>query len=134
MRILGLDLGDKWVGTALSDPLGVIAKPYKTIPLDELPEFIAQLLTEQTIKTIVIGYPKTLKGTESEQTKKVVAQKEQLVQSFPDINFVLWDERLSSKRAEELKKGTSKQDKLKIHAKAAAFILDSYLSYLQNYG
>ncbi len=133
MRILALDLGDKWIGSALSDPLRIIAQPFQTVPLEELTTFLTQLINEKKIKTIVIGYPKTLKGTESEQTKKVVAQKEQLAKTFPEIDFVLWDERLSSKRAIQLKKSSSKEDKLRIHSKAAAFILDSYLSYLQNY-
>ena len=133
MRILALDLGDKWIGSALSDPLGIIAQPYQTVTLKELTTFLTQLINEKKIKTIVIGYPKTLKGTQSEQTKKVVTQKEQLAETFPDIDFVLWDERLSSKRAAQLKKSPSKEDKLRLHSKAAAFILDSYLSYLQNY-
>ena len=72
-----------------------------------------------------------MRGTESDQTKKAVDQKENLEKKFPTTSWLLWDERLSSKRAGE-GMGSSKEDKLKSHARAAAYILDSYLSFLQN--
>ena len=134
MRVLALDLGDVWIGMALSDPLGMFASPYKTIKIDELENTLRSLLGEGEIDTVVIGCPLTMKGAQSEQTKKILAQKEQLAKRYDvvhghAITWVLWDERLSSKRAQQLqkKKVPSVEEKRLEHARAAAFILQSYL-------
>ena len=131
MKILALDLGDKWVGTAISDPLGMFARPYRTVELKELDAFLAEVIKLENIKKIIIGYPKTMKGTKSEQTKKVEHTKGELEKKFDMVPWELWDERLSSKRAEVVKKTKTKEDKKFSHSIAAAFILDSYLTYLQ---
>jgi putative holliday junction resolvase len=130
MKIASLDIGDRWTGSAVSDPLGILAKPYKTVQTDQLPTLLQEFI-DQGITTIVIGYPKTMRGTRSQQTEKVLSFKNSLEGQFPSLTFILWDERLSSKRAALLQQGSwktsSQQEKLKIHARAAAFILESYL-------
>ena len=73
MKILALDIGDVWTGSAYSDPLGITATPFQTIKSKDLETFIAQQIKDQKIETVVVGYPKTMRGTESEQTKKVVS-------------------------------------------------------------
>lgn len=128
-RIFALDIGDVWTGTALSDSLGLIARPYKTVKTAQLEEFLKQVLTEESIEAIVVGYPRTLRGTISEQTRKVLQVKEQLEQKFTMVRWVLWDERLTSKRAEQLKRKFTKRAKYDSHSLAATFILDSYLEY-----
>lgn len=129
MKILALDLGDVWTGTALSDSLQMLCKPYKTVKTNQLKEFLTDLFKEERIITIVVGYPKTLKGSESEQTKKIVAMKENLEATFPLLDWVLWDERLSSKQAQNMK--APKDDKQKIHSIAAAIFLEGYLMHLE---
>jgi putative holliday junction resolvase len=132
-KIMALDLGDQWIGVALSDTSRIFAKPYKTVTAQQLEEFLTTILVqdlEGKIETVVIGYPKTMRGNESEQTKKVVAQKEILEKKFTGVHFILWDERLSSKRAQTVATSKNKEDKIRSHALAAAFILDSYLTYL----
>ena len=130
MKILALDSGDVWTGTALSDPMGIIAKPFKTIKSIQLMEFLTITFQSEKIKEVIVGYPKTMRGTESEQTKKTLELVEQLKKAFPAMHFILWDERLSSKRADELKRGAKSQaDKEASHSRAAAFILSSYLEY-----
>lgn len=129
MKILALDLGDAWIGTAISDELGITARPYQTVTPKELVGFIAKVIVDEPITTIVVGYPKTMRGTESEQTKKVVAQKEDLESRFPHIKWVLWDERLTSKQAAGIKKTKSKEDKIAAHSIAAALILTGYLMF-----
>lgn len=131
MKIIALDIGDAWTGIAISDSLGMFAQPHSTVATNELQSTLEQLFAKQKIDTVVVGYPKTMKGTESEQTKKIVHHKEQLAHIFPALTWVLWDERLSSKRADALKKSRTKEEKLKSHAIAASFILDSYLTYRQ---
>lgn len=134
MKILALDIGDRWVGTALSDILKITCKPYKTVELKDLINFLTQIFQEDEIEIVVVGYPKTFSGTESEQTLKILKIKENLENKFKDlnINFISWDERLSSKRASNIqgKSTKNKQDKIDSHSIAAAFILQSYLDSL----
>lgn len=129
MKVLALDLGDAWVGSAISDSLGITAKPYKTVKLSELTPFLGQTIVDQELSTIIIGYPKTMAGKESEQTKKVLEKKKELEATFPHINWILWDERLSSKQASSTKKIKTKEDKLLSHSIAAAIFLTSYLLF-----
>lgn len=131
MKILALDLGDVWVGTAMSDPLRIIATPYKTIKTTELLSFLKILFTTQKINVVLIGYPKTLKDTESEQTKKVVSQKELLEKEFPEKNWILRDERLSSKHARTIQGKKAKSEGPQEHSIAAALILETYLNFLK---
>lgn len=133
-KIIALDLGDQWVGMAISDLSQTFSRPYDTTTRKNLENFLENLFKKEEIEKVVVGYPKTMRGTESDQTKKIVQEKEELEQKFPEISWVLWDERLSSKLAASHAKSSkilSKEDKLKSHARAAAFILDSYLSFLQ---
>jgi putative Holliday junction resolvase len=129
MKILALDIGDVWTGTALSDALGMFAKPYQTTETKNLNAFLRDLFLKETIETIIIGHPRTMKGTSSDQTKKVEEAKGTLEKEFPAKKFIFWDERLSSKRADALKKATTKEEKIKSHSIAAAFILESYLQF-----
>lgn len=130
MKILSLDLGDQWTGTAISDTLGLLAKPYKTIKTSELEVFLQTFLIQENIATVVIGLPITLKGTESQQTKKTRAYKDLLQERFSSVTWLFWDERLTSKQAEQLKKISNKEEKIQAHSKAAALILQNYLEYL----
>lgn len=129
MKIVSLDLGDVWTGTALSDPMGILCKPYQTVKTKELDQFLKTLFQEQFIGTVVVGLPKTLRNTDSEQTKKIISHKDYLEKKFSEKKWVLWDERLTSKQAQTIK--SKKDDKHKIHSIAAALILESYLLHLQ---
>ncbi len=137
MKILALDLGDKWIGSAISDALGITCRPYKTVEVKETKLFLEKVIKEENISTVVMGKPTTFSGQESEQTKKIIktAQilEEEIGPKFENrIKWVLWDERLSSKRAANLKQKRfkTKEDKRKSHSIAAAFILQTYLDNL----
>ncbi len=130
MKVLALDLGDVWTGTAMSDPLKIIATPYKTVKSENLLSFLKELTTSEQIDTIVIGYPRTMKGKESEQTKKVLLQKNIIEKNFPLQKCILWDERLSSKHARSIQKKKTKFDSSQEHSIAAALILETYLQFL----
>jgi putative Holliday junction resolvase len=129
MKIIALDIGDAWTGIAISDSIGLLAQPHSTAPTMQLRKILQDIIKQHDIKTIVVGYPQTMSGKESEQTKKIVSFKESLAQEMPSIAWILWDERLSSKRAAQMKKTKTKEDKIRSHAVAACFILDSYLTY-----
>lgn len=129
MKIFALDLGDVWTGSALSDPLGITARPYKTVLSTQLIPFLQEAIAQEEITDIVIGLPKTMQGKHSEQTNKVIAQKQELERLFPDIKWHFWDERLSSKQAAQTKKARTPQDKRTAHSIAAAIILTGYLLF-----
>ena len=133
-RIAALDLGDAWTGVALSDPTGTLAKPYITLPTSELVAELTVLLPKNQVKAVVVGYPKTMKGTVSHQTQRVEKLFALLQKTFPAYQWIVWDERLSSKRASAVQKEQGGKDfqeqRRKSHAIAAAFILDSYLTFL----
>lgn len=131
MKILALDLGDQWTGIAISDPLHIIARPLTTVATHELIPFLTTTLHEERITTVVLGYPKTLAGKESEQTRKIKEMGIQLHTQFPTVNWVWWDERLTSKQAAHIVRPKNKTDKLTTHAVAAALLLMGYLESLK---
>jgi putative Holliday junction resolvase len=129
MKILALDIGDRWTGVAISDPLGILPRPYDTFKTSDLYVSLEKTIEKERISTIVVGLPTTLRGTESEQTKKIIVMADELKKHFPLIEWKLWDERLTSKQAATIKSAKTKEDKLKSHAIAAAIILSTYLEY-----
>lgn len=129
MRILALDVGNAWTGTAITDPLKMFAKPHKTVARADLMNFLETCIPEQKVDTVIVGYPKTMRGTESQQTKETVEFKEECEKKFSNVKWILWDERLSSKQATTIKKPKNKADKLEQHSIAAAIILQTYLQF-----
>lgn len=126
-KILALDPGDQHIGTAISDELQMLAEPYQTINPSELKDFLTKLLSIESISTVVIGYPKTMRGTISGQTQKSIDLKNELENIFTQVEFILWDERLSSKQAGQIKPAKNKSDRLHQHSIAAAIILQTFL-------
>ena len=135
-RILAIDYGDKKVGLALSDPMKIIAKPYKTIinnSKESLLSDIIQIIQLKDVNEIVVGLPKTLKNTYSEQTYKVKDFIDYIT-SILDINVVIVDERLSSIEAKRslinqgIKTGHNKKD---VDMTAAALFLQNYLDKIE---
>jgi putative Holliday junction resolvase len=131
-RYMALDIGDKRIGVALSDPLQILASPLKTIlrtgDEDTLQE-IAALVSSHGVEKLVIGMPYSLDGTVGPQAEKVLLFKDK-VAALLNIETVLQDERLSSVTADMKLKETRKRSvrmKEKIDAAAAAVILQSYL-------
>ena len=131
-RILGLDHGERRIGLALSDPLQIIAKPFKTIDLkitDDLYNLINNIIRDYNIGIIVVGLPITLKNEASIQTNKVLKFVEILKENV-DVDVELYDERLTSKIAKKalimqgIKTGHNKEA---IDKTAAAVFLQNYL-------
>ena len=136
MKILALDLGDKWIGSAISDELGITCRPYETVKRENINSFLNKILMEEKIGKVIVGHPKTLAGRESIQTQKITEEKIKLEKKFNMINgisikWILWDERLSSKRAEASlgKRYRDQKSKFESHSIAAAFILQTYLDF-----
>ena len=130
MKFFALDLGDVWTGTAISDALGMFARPYKTIETKQIQEFLTQLVKDEPVSTIIVGHPTTLQGTKSHQTVKIEQITDELKKQFPALNWIFWDESYTSQLAQELKPSKTKEDKRHSHSIAAAYILSSYLNHL----
>jgi putative Holliday junction resolvase len=132
MKIIALDIGDVWTGIAITDPLHILARPYKTVATKELIPSLREIIESESIKRIVVGYPKTMRGTQSDQTQKVIAYTDQLKKEFASMEWIMWDERLTSKMAGKITSRKTKEDKLQIHSVAAAYILSSYIEFLNS--
>lgn len=129
MKIIALDIGDQWTGIAISDATATIARPHTTVAAGDVETTLATLLVQEKVSTVVVGLPLTLKGTDSDQTKKTKLMAENLEKRFPAVTWQLWDERLTSKQVDRLHHARTKEEKLKAHARAAALILQTYLDY-----
>ena len=131
-RILGLDHGERRIGLALSDPLQIIAKPFKTLDLlnhKNIFQTINDIVIENNIESIVVGYPLTLQNDLSIQTEKVLKFVAELKKNV-SIDVFLYDERLSSNITKKslisqgIKTGHNKDE---IDKTAAAVFLQNYL-------
>lgn len=133
MRVMSLDVGTRTIGIATSDLLGMIAGGVETIRrTSEEKDFerIGQLIKEQEAGTLVVGYPKNMNGTIGERAQMCEAFAEKLRQTFPGVEVVLWDERLSTVAAEKVLVDADMRRKKRrqvIDMMAAVVILQNYL-------
>ena len=138
MRKIGLDVGDKTVGIAVSDPLGFTAQGIMTLErvgIRKDTTKILEMVKEYQCDTIVIGLPKKLDGTDSIQTEKVYEFKNMLENKMrstgiKDVSIVWQDERLTTVMAERVlieADGSRAKRKKVIDKQAAVIILQSYL-------
>ena len=129
-RILALDVGNKRIGVAYSDPSGISITPSEIIKNDEkVFEKLKELIDRLNVGTIVIGLPLTLKGLEGEQAEKTKEFAEELKKHFPDIKVEFVDERFTTSLAEKHLKETTKKSKRKqkLDSVAATYIMQTYL-------
>jgi putative Holliday junction resolvase len=102
-RVLGLDVGTRRLGVAVSDPTGTVASPLATIPRRAPAEdarALAALAAEQEATTVVVGLPVTLAGREGPAARTVRAYLAELAPLLPGLALELADERLSTVAAE----------------------------------
>ena len=132
MKYLGLDLGKKSLGIAISDRTGLIATFYKNIRYEDenkLIEDLLQIINKEEIDKIVLGYPKNMDNSEgfrAQETKDFMNK----LQAKTDKEIILQDERLSTRMAESVLIGADisrKKRKKVIDGLSAVVILKSYL-------
>ena len=132
MRILGLDVGSKTIGMAISDPLGYTAQgltTLKRVKKEKDIEEIKRVCEEYDVETIVVGLPKNMNGTIGESGERVL-QLCEVIKEVTGIEVETWDERLTTVAAHksmiegDLSRGKRKKIVDKI---AATFILQGYL-------
>jgi putative Holliday junction resolvase len=131
MRSLGLDIGDRRIGVALSDPQGILASPLTVINRrDESRdiEAIIDIISQRGVGRIIVGLPYSLDGRLGGQAEKVKAFTQKLVSRI-QVPLEYRDERLTTVMAERLGReaGGKKRGKARHDAQAAAIILQGYL-------
>ena len=97
MRILGLDIGSKTIGVAISDPLGWTAQGISTIRRTKKEsdlEEVKKICKEYSVETIVIGLPKNMNGSIGESGERVLEFSNQ-IKEYTGLKVEMWDERLS---------------------------------------
>ncbi len=143
---LGLDVGDKHIGVAKSDMLGMIASPVKTIERESNKQAISDIvdiIIDVNAKEIIVGLPKNMNGeigeqaqsvlTFANQLKKKLAYSERLTHLKPQMIF--WDERLTTVAAHKtlIESGMRRQKRKEVVDQLAAmYILQGYLDGVRN--
>ena len=128
-RNLGLDIGDKRIGVALSDPLGILASPLTIINRRNEGsdvEAIINIIDQNQVGRIIVGLPRSMDGSIGKQAEKVKAFAQELC-NHTDVPVEFRDERLSTVSAKRLMRGIRKIGKTGDDAIAAALILQAYL-------
>lgn len=134
MRILGLDVGDKTIGVAMSDPLGITAQGIEVIRRESLKkdlDRLKQIIDEHKVDKIVVGMPRRTDGSYGPEAEKVSAFADKLRAKLK-LSVDFWDERFSTVAAERvlLEGDMSRQKRRQVIDKiAATIILQSYLEH-----
>ncbi|MED4111540.1 Holliday junction resolvase RuvX [Priestia megaterium] len=138
MRVLGLDVGTKTIGVAVSDEMGWTAQGIETIKIaDEQMEQsyprLQQLIDEYSVEKIVVGLPKNMNGTIGPRGEACIEFADKVKEKL-NIETMMWDERLSTMAAERvlLSADVSRKKRKKVIDKmAAVMILQGYLDSKQ---
>ena len=132
MRIMAIDYGDARIGIAVSDPTGLICGEAWTLQewnAERAAQTISAEAEKREVKTIVLGLPKNMNGTEGPRAEKSREFKKML-EAQTDKEIVLWDERRSSIEAHAILHNVGKKEKKhreSVDAVAASLILEGYL-------
>lgn len=132
MRALGLDIGEKRIGVAVSDPSGTVATPLKVISTSDAlgdARILRRIVEDYAVDVIVIGLPLSLDGTEGPQAAQTRSTGGSLVRSL-SVAVDYYDERLSSAQAKRAMTEAGASDKAKrgnVDMVAASLFLQSYL-------
>lgn len=137
-RYISLDIGDRTIGVAVSDLLGITAQGVETIHRRSLEEDIGRigdLMEQYETNSLVPGYPRNMNGTEGERCNVVKAFMEEVKKRFPAAEITFWDERLSTVEANRPLAEASlswKKKKKIIDKMAAVIILQGFLERQHN--
>ncbi|KAJ0245643.1 Growth-regulating factor [Hirschfeldia incana] len=141
-RFLGLDVGDKYVGLAVSDPSNMIASPLsvllrKKTNIDLMATDFQNLVKSFSVSGLVVGYPfGKLNNVEDVVTVNLFIEELRKTEKLMDVKYTYWDERLSSKTVELMLKPLKLhpvQEKTMLDKFAAVVILQEYLDYANRY-
>jgi putative Holliday junction resolvase len=130
-RILGIDFGERRIGLALSDPLGITAQGLPTLDTkktEDIFAYIKNIIKEKDVTKVVVGMPKNMNGTIGPKGREVEEFIKKLIRRTK-IDVIPWDERLSSVQSLRAMKemGTKQKHKEVVDRISATLILQSYL-------
>ncbi len=131
-RLLGLDVGSRTIGMAVSDPLGITAQGLPTIRRKNKRTDFAQLeqvITRYAVNEIVVGYPLHMSGGETRGSERMAAFAEELRQRF-SLPVHLWDERLTTAQAQRVLRESEMSIRRRgevVDQMAAVLILQSFM-------
>ena len=131
-RILAIDYGNKRVGLAVTDPLGLIASPLETIHSQDLLKYVLDYHRRETLLAVVVGMPRTLLNEPTDVTSAVVGLVRRLRRELPAVPVHELDERYTSKMAHAamLAGGLgqkARRDKATVDRVSAALLLQNFL-------
>ncbi|GGZ29153.1 putative pre-16S rRNA nuclease [Echinicola pacifica] len=135
-RVLAIDLGTKRTGIAVTDILKITSNPLETIRTMDLDKYLKDYTQREEVEAIVIGYPKSLDGSDTNMTQPTIRLKAKLEKAYPEKKVVLVDERFTSKMAMQsmITMGSKKKDRKEkagnLDKISAAIILQTYLDQL----
>ena len=136
-RLIGLDLGTKRIGIAICDDKRKIASPYKTIEyknMDYLVNELKNIIKDNNIFAVIIGNPINMDGSFGKSAQSI-NDKAKVIEKELNLIIAMWDERLSTSGAFNISSNLDinfSKKKKNIDEKAAAFILQGALDYLNN--
>ena len=136
-RILAIDYGQKRTGIAVTDPLQIISTGLKAVDTKDLFSELETYFRTEDVETIVVGYPTTMQNEGAESLVFINPFIEKLIEKYPDKKVVLFDERFTSKLAQQaiLAGGIKKmqrRDKYLTDKISAVIILQSYMERISN--
>jgi putative Holliday junction resolvase len=136
-RLVGIDVGTKWIGLARTDLLRTVANPIGTYHTEKVFDKLKKLVKEERIEKFVVGWPLTPEGYEGEAIKMVENFITELQTIFPDIEIAKIDERYTTKEAIRamVEAGVPKMKRRKsdrINQAAAAIILQKYIELVKS--
>jgi len=132
VRVLGLDIGEKRIGVAVSDPGGRVATPVSVISAEEAVRdgrVLRRVVDDYEVDLVVVGLPLSLDGTEGPQARRVRAQAQKLAQFLP-VTMQFVDERLSSSEAKRRMQEAGADERRQrgsVDMVAASILLQNYL-------
>jgi putative Holliday junction resolvase len=132
-RILAIDYGQKRIGIAVSDEMRIIATGLKTVASKDIWRFLKEYISQENVDCIVVGKPTDMQNKPSDASRFIEPFVNKLTKTYPDLKIDRYDERFTSKIAQEamLAGGLSKkkrQDKALVDTVSATLILQSYMS------
>lgn len=139
MRIMGLDVGDRRIGIAVSDPMGWTAQGHSVLhrtALEKDLKTLQELCLELQVEKLVVGFPRNMNGTVGPKAQQIEVFAQQL-QTAVNLPVEFWDERLTTKLAERvlIEADVSRHKRRKVIDKMAAIsILQGYLDSLNKNG
>ncbi|HCS9121137.1 TPA: Holliday junction resolvase RuvX [Staphylococcus pseudintermedius] len=137
-KIIGLDVGSRTVGIAISDLMGWTAQGLDTLQINEEEnelgiDALIDIIQKENVGTVVIGLPKNMNNSIGFRGEASLKYKDALAERMPNLEIFMWDERLSTMAAERslLEADVSRAKRKKVIDKmAAVFILQGYLDGL----